>query len=113
MQCHGVTFKLAVPVTVTVRCHPWQTVTNWQRLHWQPECFGVQVGCASLSHGDRRAVTVRCHWHGATVFKLAAVPVTVPVTVRLTRKLVPVRCRLVTSHWHAAGGPASCQCQWP
>jgi len=54
VQCHGVTFKLAVPVTVTVRCH--QTVTNWQ------------VGCASLSHGDRRDRAVPLAWcHGVQV----------------------------------------------
>jgi hypothetical protein len=135
VQCHGVTFKLAVPVpvTVTVRCHQTRTVQTsrrrqldsvtarashnlninmvpgrWQRLHWQSRCFGVQVGCAS--QGNRRDRAVPC---GATVFKLAAVPVTVPVTLRLTRKLAQARHR----DWHAAGCRQSrsqfkCQCQW-
>jgi len=131
VQCHGVTFKMAVPVpvTVTVRCHQTRTVQTsrrrqldsvtarashnnnmvpgrWQRLHWQ--CFGVQVGCAS--QGNRRDRAVPC---GATVFKLAAVPVTVPVTLRLTRKLAQARHR----DWHAAGcrrgqSRFKCQCQW-
>ena len=134
VQCHGVTFKLAVPVpvTVTVRCHQTRTVQTsrrrqldsvtarashnnnmvpgrWQRLHWQ--CFGVQVGCAS--QGDRRDFAVPC---GATVFKLAAVPVTVPVTLRLTRKLAQAPSR--HRDWHAAGcrrgqSRFKCrQCQW-
>ena len=133
VQCHGVTFKLAVPVpvTVTVRCHQTRTVQTsrrrqldsvtawashnnnrvpgrWQRLHWPGQCFGVQVGCAS--QGNRRDRAVPC---GATVFKLAAVPVTVPVTLRLTRKLAQARHR----DWHAAGcrrgqSQFKCQCQW-
>jgi len=132
VQCHGVTFKLAVPVpvTVTVRCHQTRTVQTsrrrqldsvtashnnnmvpgrWQRLHWQ--CFGVQVQVPdTASQGNRRDRAVPC---GATVFKLAAVPVTVPVTLRLTRKLAQARHR----DWHAAGcrrgqSRFKCQCQW-
>ncbi len=63
MQCHGVTFKLAVPVTVTVRCR-----SDLTRKLVSP------------------AVTVQCY---GVMFKLA-VPVTVTVRCRsdLTRKLV-------------------------
>ena len=109
VQCHGVTvtFKLAVPVpvTVTVRCHQTRTVQTSRRRQLDSVTASpknnmvpvaaaalavlrctVQVGCAS--QGDRRDRAVPC---GATVFKLAAVPVTVPVTgCRQSRLPVPV-----------------------
>ena len=55
--------------------------------------------CASHGHGDRRDRAVPC---SATVFKLAAVPVTVPVTRRaaVDSEVGEAQAR----HWHAAGG---------